>query len=184
MDPVLLPAGYLALYGAANLVALGIVALAARRPDLARWFFVTLFLSASVLNGILMRLDPQLYVDGYGSLALLAPYRRFIVGFFARHTLPIVLGIALGQLAVGLLLTRRGRWLLLGGLGGSVFLLAIAPLGAAAAFPAPLALLVALLLTVLRMEWQPTAAPRVPGTAAERQTHPASGRTVRGSGVR
>ena len=137
MDGLLLPDCYLVLYGMANLVALALVALAARRPDLARWYFVTLFVGAGIVNPLLVYRDPQLYVVGYGPRALLAPYRVFIAAVFARHALPIVLGLALGLLAVGLLLTGRGRRFQLGGLGGSVFLLALTPLGTAAAFPAP-----------------------------------------------
>lgn len=184
MESLMLPNGYLGLYGAANLVALALVALAPRRPDLARWFFVSLFLGAGVLNGLLLRLDPRLYVDGYGPLALLTPYRLFIGGVFARHTQPIVLAIALGQLAVGALLAGRGRLLQLGGLGGSVFLLAIAPLGAGSTFPAPLLLLAALLVTVLRLAQQATPAPSADGTPGTEQRHASTRPSVRQPGAR
>ena len=135
-----------------------------------------------MLNILLVRLDPQLFV-GYGPLAMLALYRHIITGVFARHVAPIVLGIALGQLAIGILLTRRERWLRLGGLGGAVFLLAIAPLGPGAAFPAPLLLLVALLITVLRLERWADHAPAGHVTPTARPAHTGRGPTVRGSGV-
>src|SRR5919202_4541211 len=182
MEGLLLPDRYLALYGVANLIALALVVLAPRRPDLARWFFVTLFLGAGVLNILLVRLDPQLYV-GYAPLALLALYRHIIAGVFARHIVPIVLGIALGQLAIGILLTRRGRWLRLGGLGGTLFLLAIAPLGPGAAIPAPLLVLVALLLAVPRLERWADHAPAGHVTPTARPAHTGRGPPVRGSDV-
>jgi hypothetical protein len=184
MESLMLSNGYLSLYATANLVALALVALAHRRPDLARWFFVTLFLGAGVLNGLLLRLDPRVYVDGYGPLALLTPYRLFIGGVFARHTQPIVLAIALGQLAVGALLAGRRRLLQLGALGGGVFLLAIAPLGTGSTFPAPLLLLAALLVTVLRLTQQVTPAPGAHDTPGTKQRHAATRPSVRQPGAR
>ena len=100
--------------------------------------FSTVSSGSMVLSGrpllLCSRAGRQGWAYGYGPLALLASYRIFVAGFFARHTTPILLGVTLGQLALGILLTKRGRWLVLGGLGGSLCLLVIVPLGAAAAY--------------------------------------------------
>jgi hypothetical protein len=67
-------------------------------------------------------------------------YRDFIRGPFAWHAAEIVTAIALAQLVIALLLTRRDAAVVLGLVGASAFLVAIAPLGVAAAFPATLVL--------------------------------------------
>jgi hypothetical protein len=63
-------------------------------------------------------------------------YQEFITGFFAQHTTAIVATIAVGQLAAAVLMSLRGQVVYLGLLGATFSLVAIAPLGSGAAFPA------------------------------------------------
>ena len=77
---------------------------------------------------------PQAYLD-YAALTPVAVYRNFIIGWFSEHARWLVLTIAVGQLAIGVLLIRPRPWRVLGVLGAVVCLLAIAPLGVGSAFP-------------------------------------------------
>jgi hypothetical protein len=63
-------------------------------------------------------------------------YQQCILGFFACHAVAIVAAIAIGQLAVAILMALRGKLVYWGLWGVIVDLVAIAPLGNAAAFPA------------------------------------------------
>jgi hypothetical protein len=67
----------------------------------------------------------------------------------------MVLAIAAGQLIVGVLLMTRGWLFGLGGLGGIIFLVAIAPIGVFAGFPATLIMAAALFVTWYRLLEQP-----------------------------
>ncbi len=108
------------------------------RP-VGRLFFVLLFLFAAQFNFRLALTRPEEYLS-FAPLAYLDAYREFILGFFARHTGVIVAGIAVGQTLIGVLLLLSGRALGLGLIGAIVFLIAVAPLGTGAGFPATLIL--------------------------------------------
>jgi hypothetical protein len=118
---------------ASNLVALLILLACRRWPRVGRGLFFALFLWASQVNLRLALTRPDVYLE-YARWAV-EPYRRFILGPFAMHAAPIVAAIALGQLAIAVLVALRGRAVKLGLAGAIVFLLAIAPLGRGAAFP-------------------------------------------------
>lgn len=140
------PPEWLGPYIGSNLLSILLSVVAALWPRISRWIFVVIFLGAAVSNTMQALQEPQVYVD-YGQSALPELYRSFIYGFFSQHTQPIVLAIAAGQLLVGVLLTRRGWLFGLGVLGGITFLIAIAPIGVFAGFPATLIMAAALFVT-------------------------------------
>lgn len=144
---------------ASNLVALGLLLVCWRWPRAGRALFFALFLWAAQLNLRLAFTHPAAYLD-YARWAV-DPYRRFILGPFARHTAALVAAIAAGQLAVAVLLALRGRAVQLGLLGAGIFLLAIAPLGRGSAFPFSITASVAAAL-LLRARFESS----LPGDAA------------------
>jgi hypothetical protein len=146
----IVPAEFLIPYLVSNAVSLALVLAAPKWPRPVRVLFVLIFLGAGSFNAYMAMSQPEGYLV-YGRWALLPAYRDFISGVFSRYTQPIVLAIALGQLAVGVLLTRKGRSFWLGVAGGMVFLLAIAPLGIGSAFPATLLMALALYLMARRL---------------------------------
>ena len=131
----MIPREYLIPYVVSNASALILLGIAFRKPKWARWAVVALFAGAAWTNASVAIRDPAAY-QGYGELALLEPYRRFIYGWFREHTAWLVLPIAVGQLGIALALvlnSPRSRRLAAG--GAIVFLLAIAPLGVGSALP-------------------------------------------------
>jgi hypothetical protein len=158
----MIPQDYLVMYLSANLIALIILALAFRRPRIARWIWVAIFLWAATVNTLTAAREPWVYL-AYGALTPSALYREFIDGWFSAHIQPFILAIAAGQLTIAILLSRSGdaRWL--GIVGASVFLLAIAPLGVGSGFPFSLIAIASLLV----MEWRllPVPSPQSPAAA-------------------
>lgn len=148
-----------------NGIALALLGVAAKRPRIARRLLVLLFLGASLWNAATALRDPQIYVRGFGPLAVLEAYRAFIAGPFSRHARAIVLTIAAGQLAIAALLAAGGRYRRLGAAGAVVFLLAITPLGLGSAFPFPLIAIAAVLVMDQRLGGEPTRARRSGGHA-------------------
>lgn len=128
--------------------ALVLILMCWRWRPIARLFFVLLFLFAAQFNFRLALTHPEDYLS-FAPLAYLEWYREFILGYFARHTAVIVAAIAVGQVFIGVLVLLSGRMLKLGLIGAMVFLIAVAPLGTGAGFPATLILAwgAALLLT-------------------------------------
>ncbi len=146
---------YLAPLVASILFSVFLLILAAFWPRLVRTSFILLFLAGSIVNTALALRRPDVFVDYYSTTALLPPYRDFITGFFSQHTQPIVLALAIGQLLVAFLLSRRGLFFRLGAAGACIFLLAITPLGIGSAFPATLILTTAILImsfNLIKME--------------------------------
>jgi len=148
----MIPREYLVPYLASNAVALILLGMAFRKPHWVRWALVVLFAWAAWTNARVAITDPGAY-QGYGELALLEPYRRFIYGWFREHTTWMVLPIAAAQLgiAVGLLLNSAlsGR---LAAAGAILFLAAIAPLGVGSAFPFSLSCGLAVYVMVRRLD--------------------------------
>jgi hypothetical protein len=132
-----------------NIVAVTMLAASARWPNAGRLAFVLLFLWAGAWNLRTAIVEPLVYLD-YGSLTVSDAYRDFIRGPFARHVTPIVSAIALGQLAIAVLVALRGAAVRLGLLGAIVFLLAIAPLGVGSGFPATLIMTLAAVVLLRR----------------------------------
>jgi hypothetical protein len=119
------------------IAALMLVLMSWRWPPIGRLFFVVLFLFASQVNARLAFTRPGEYL-AFARFTYLDGYRDFILGFFAQHTTVIVAAIAVGQFCIGLLLLFGGGALRLGVIGAIVFLVAVAPLGTGAGFPATL----------------------------------------------
>jgi len=117
--------------------AAGLVAVAARWPEIARLALVVLFAAAGALNLRIGMTSPAEVLD-YARLAPIDGVRDFLLGFFARHTTPIVASIAAGQIAIAWLLASRRPASSFGVVAAIAFFLAITPLGAGSAFPAPL----------------------------------------------
>lgn len=133
---------------ASNLVALALLFVSRRWPRVGRALFCVLFAWAFAINLRLALTQPSAYLE-YARWAI-EPYRRFILGAFARHAGPIIAAIACGQLAIAALTAARGRWAALGLAGAIAFLLAIAPLGRGSAFPFSLITSAAALLLIRR----------------------------------
>ena len=121
-----------------NALTLGLIVICWRRPKVGRAIIGLGFAAAAVFNAWTVLADPQAYVRGFGPQALFPFYENFIYGPFAKDPALFVLPIALGQLVIGLLMFARGAWLRLGLVGGTIFFLAITPLGQGSGFPMPL----------------------------------------------
>ena len=151
------PAALVAAHAISILAALGLALVAWRWKNVGRLLLVALLLWAGQLNLRLAIQTPQVYTN-YAEWAW-APYRRFILGSFAAQITPLVAAIAVGQLAVAVLIALRGRAVYVGLGGAIVFFVAIAPLGVGSAFPSTLllALAAALLLGARYPETLPAA---------------------------
>src|SRR6266567_9013699 len=120
---------FLGPYIASNVVALILLALAFRRPRWVRVASIAIFAWAALVNSRIALFHPLEY-QGFGDLAVLSLYRDFIHGWFRQHTTLLLLPIAIGQAVIALLLATESRNIRrLGVVGGTVFLLAICPLG-------------------------------------------------------
>ncbi len=124
-------------YSLSNLVALLLLWASWKKPSVARALFMLLFAWAAWFNTTTVLATPAIYT-GYAQYAIVGWYRQFILGFFAQHTAPLVLAIAAGQAGIALGMLANGRLFRVGAVGGIVFLLCIAPLGAGSAFPCTL----------------------------------------------
>ena len=141
---------FLLPYLVTNIISAALVFLAFRWPRLTRVLFVLIFAGAGLFNIYTAITEPSVY-QTYKELAVLAFYRNFIDGFFSEHAQLIILIIAVGQLSVGTLLIGNGRLLNMGVIGGTIFLVAIAPLGFGSAFPETLLMVGALFITQWRL---------------------------------
>ncbi|MEJ2148165.1 MAG: hypothetical protein P8Z40_01660 [Chloroflexota bacterium] len=136
---------YLVPYVVSNCVAVLLLIVAYLWPKVARWLFVGIFIAAGLFNVYTAITQPEAYLM-FGGTALLRLYRDFIYGAFSQYTTLFILLIALGQLSVGVLLSRPDPLLRLGVIGACIFLAAIAPLGVGSAFPFSLIAIAALIV--------------------------------------
>ena len=146
----MIPQEFLIPYFVSNFISAVLVFSALRWPRLNRVLFVLIFGAAGLFNIYTAATEPEIY-QTFKELAVLAFYRKFIDGFFSEHTQLIIWAIAVGQLCIGALLAGKGRILRLGVIGGTIFLVAIAPLGFGSAFPATILMVGALLITQRRI---------------------------------
>jgi hypothetical protein len=140
---------YLLMFIAANVIALGMLALAIYRPALGRLAFFLLFAWASWMNFKTSRQSPEVYLE-YAELTWSDWYKSFINGWFARNTGTMVGIIAACQALIALSMWSRDRLFWTGAIGAVIFLLAIVPLGAGAGFPCTLILAIAMGLLIRR----------------------------------
>jgi len=134
-------------YMFSNTVALLLLVLAIKRPQVARAILSLIFIGAAFYNAAVAIYYPAQYMV-YADLTASRHYEAFIRGAFSRHITFYILIIALLQLAAGTLIGWKGIWMKLALAGAFIFLLAIAPLGAGSAFPCSV-LLAAASLTLL-----------------------------------
>jgi hypothetical protein len=137
-------------YVGSNLVALIMLALSWRWKTAARLSFILLFLWAALYNFRAAFVRPGEYV----SFVRLA-YSSFSLRLFLQHTTAIVAAIAIGQFAIGILVSLRGLAVKVGLSGAVLFLLGMAPLATADGFSARLIKACAALL-LLRFTYSST----------------------------
>jgi hypothetical protein len=151
----MLPPDFIGPYIGSNIFAIVLLLIAVWRPTILRVVFAIIFITASLFNAYTALTEPEAYLM-YAELGALPAYQSFINGIFSVHTAAFVLAIATGQFLVGLLLLIKFRTaLVLGTLGGIVFLAAIAPLGYGSAFPFSLFAIAALLIMLRKLLQQP-----------------------------
>lgn len=148
-----------------NAFALVLAVLCWRRPRAGQLLGALLFLGGGCFNLYHAFAAPHVY-ETFRAFAWLDAYRQVIDAIWPTYATPFIAAIALGQIAVGVLLAAGGRAARLGALGASVFLAAITPLGWGAAFPFTL-VAIAGFAPMLR---GPAAADRPP--ARPRHRHP------------
>src|ERR1044072_3035841 len=88
---------FLVAYVLSNLIAIGLLFTAWKRPAIARILFVILFAWACLTNWSISSKSPERYLE-YAALAFSEWYRQFITGWFREHV----------QLVVGFIATSQG----------------------------------------------------------------------------
>jgi len=132
-------------YMLSNAFAIVVLLLAIKRPFGARALLLMLFAGAALFNIYMATRHPEKYLV-YGDLAAFPLYETFIKGSFSRHIMAYVLPIAIIQLLISTGLFMKGKWQHIALIGAIVFFVAIAPLGAGAAFPFTIILAIACLV--------------------------------------
>jgi hypothetical protein len=135
-----------------NIIAILLIFVCYKWPKIGRVVWGIIFILAGIFNIFMVNKDPQAYLN-YRDNAV-EFYKFLIDGVFHSFTILIVSLIGAGQILAGILLLRKGKFFLLGILGGILFLIAIAPLGIGSAFPSTL--LMAISLIVLYKRYQKT----------------------------
>ncbi len=120
-----------------NALALILLWLAYKKPNIARWLLVLLFGWACWINFKTAHNNPEDYLD-YASFTPFGPYRDFIIGWFSERITLIVSTIAIGQGVIALGMLLKGLYLQIACIGAILFLLFITPLGIGSGFPAPI----------------------------------------------
>lgn len=134
---------YLLPYIISNVVALVLLYCASQWPRVGRLLFLLLFAWASWTNWNTALDTPEVYLD-YANLTFLDLYRETIQGWFSEHILLAVGIIATCQALIAVSMALKGWLFRLGATGAILFLVAIAPLGVGAAFPATLIMALAM----------------------------------------
>ena len=130
------PAQIIVTYFVSNLVAITFFFITLKWNHLARALYAALFLWAAWLNWSVSHTNPTFYLN-YSKYAI-GMYRDFINGPFSNNITLIVSVIAICQLMIGLGQFAGGVIFKMSCIGGIIFLVAISPLGALAAFPSGL----------------------------------------------
>ena len=140
-----IPQEFILPYIISNIAAILILISAIYWPRIARLLFFLLFGWASIINATTAINNPEVYLE-YANYTFLYTYETFINNFFAQNATILVLMIAFGQLGISIGMLLKGKLLKTAAIGAIIFLLAIAPLGVAAAFPFSLIVSVAAFL--------------------------------------
>lgn len=139
-------------YMIANTVSLAILIAAIFWPVIARFLLALLFIGAGLFNAFMAIRSPELFM-AYGAMTVSAFYEQFIYGAFRDNTTAIVVSISICQMAAGVFIATRDALLKLGLIAAIIFLLAITPLGAGAAFPCTLLLVVAAIILLFKEKY-------------------------------
>lgn len=132
-----------------NIVALFFVISAMKWPTIARVLIASIFVGAFAFNLFTAFNNPAAYLE-FGEFTASRFYRSVILGPFSEHVQLYVTVIAVGQLLVGIFVCYKGQLMNIAMVGGIVFLLAICPLGAGSAFPAPLIMAMGFVILMFR----------------------------------
>jgi hypothetical protein len=120
-------------YIVSNIVAIAFFVASLYSNSLARILYSLLFIGAGYINWFVVHTNPSGYLD-YSKYAV-GLYRDIVIGPSQNYVTPIVTFIAVCQVLIGLALLHKGRILRTACVAGSIFLIAISPLGIASAFP-------------------------------------------------
>ena len=144
----------------ANALSVAFLVLALYRPNAARIVAGGGFIVASLVNGTLALRDPQIYVTGFGPLAV-GVYKTFIYGVLAQAPGRLILAIAVWQLVVGaVILVNLTEYVRLGCVAAAIFLIGISPLGVGCGFPSNL-ILAGGMVVLIRLRWPLDARTRI-----------------------
>ena len=124
---------YIIPYVISQVVSIIILIAAWKRTRWARWLFAALFLWASATNMYIGLTNPDSYLDN--ARFAIPLYQEFINGWFSHYNHVIIPLIAVGQFLIAIGMLLHGWWVKLACIGSMIFLLSIAPLMVAAAFP-------------------------------------------------
>lgn len=136
-------------YMVSNTVGLFMLIAAIFAPLLARFLMVLIFVGAAVFNAFMAIRSPELFMV-YGAMTVSPVYEQFIYGAFRNNITAIVVSISVCQLATGIFIAGKGPLLRLGLAAATIFLVAIAPLGAGSAFPSTLVLAIAAIILMFK----------------------------------
>lgn len=116
--------------------SIGVVCLtlAVTKPNMARWILAIIFFAAAILNARLALTQPAVYQD-FAEFVIVPIYREIITGPFKLYATPVVLVIALCQLAIAVLFAIGGKSTSVAVIGACFFFAGIAPFGIGSAFP-------------------------------------------------
>lgn len=137
------------VYIIANMISLLILIATIAKPPIARFLLSLIFTGSGVFNGIMAILHPDQFLT-YGDMAVFPVYEQFIYKALGGNPTYFILAIAVCQLITGILIASRDSLLKTGLIAATIFLLAIAPLGAGAAFPCTLLLAVACIILLFK----------------------------------
>jgi len=124
---------FLVPYVISQIAAIAILITAIYSTRRARKLLSVLFGWASCTNMYLGITDADSYL---GNAAFALPlYRDFINGWFSHYNQMIIPAIAFGQLLIAIGMVLEGWWVKWACIGAIIFLMSIAPLMVASAFP-------------------------------------------------
>lgn len=121
-----------------------------KRPAQAAFAIGGFFMLTAVINIVMLIGWPEAYFD-LSAVAVYEWYIRSINESVSRHLMIVVVSITIGQLLIGLGLFSTGNWRMAALFCALIFLWAIAPFGAGAAFPAPVILSIACIVIMLKI---------------------------------
>jgi len=108
---------------------LAVTTLCLAKPNAGRIFLGLFYVAMAIgVNIVLVLLHPQLYIE-LGRNALIPLYRALFLQVIALNPPLFILPVAACQIAIGLLILNKGRYVKVGLAGGIIFTLAITPLG-------------------------------------------------------